>query len=382
MTGALRTLERPDPIGAVITTKVLRTRAEVEAIAPRWSDLAEASGQSALVLPSWALECFDTETAFRGARLRVVTAWAGDQLVGVGPFAELHERGLRVVVFLGLWRGQPNHIVLAPGYEEAGVHIWNALRTPRTYLRLDFLDEEVGLRTLLASDRWAVRTKEPSKCTVIDTSLEIERYLDTPARRRLRRMLNVAGRRTSADGIEMELRRAQGPEELAALVPLIGAIERTAQGDWHREGMHRELAAGRVPAPLAIAAREGRLIADVYVASGNPCAFMVALIGPGVVIPLIIGHDPAFRDYTPGHTSYLNLYRWAHEHGARPIDMSLGEQEYKQQWSNDGYGVVSVVAAPSRTTLAVTRAGGMVMDRVKGGLWKASALIRRAGRGH
>jgi CelD/BcsL family acetyltransferase involved in cellulose biosynthesis len=359
---------------AGVEVKVFRERADVDELVSAWRALAERSGQSAFAFPSWALACFDGDDRFSCSRLRVVTVWSGNELVAVGPFAEELQGGLRIVRFLGAWRAQPNRIVVAPGHDHLISVVWDALRTPRTLLRLDELDDRLSGDLLDTGGRWASRTSSRSTCLTVDTSEPFEQYLQS-GRTSLRQSLRSARRRIDEDGAAIDPLVVESQAGLVSMVPHIRAVESRSPDPARKEGILGQLAVGRLPMSLARAAADGRVQAQVLFADGQPFVYSVNLIGSGVVTGLLTGHDPAYRRYSPGHLCLAELYTWSHARDLS-LDLSVGDFDYKRRWGSESYSVVNAVAAPNQLVLGLAARGGVALDRWRELQWKAKRRSR------
>ena len=328
--------------------RVIDNVRDAETLTPAWDQLAKRSGASIFAFPLWALACLGTEGGFARPQLQIVTVWAGNELVAVGPFAAEVRRGLRHVRFLGAPHSQPNRPVVAPGHERAVILIWEALRRHRSVLRLYDFDTRVQPSPLEADSGWSGRVKSRSQVTVVDTTLELEERLRRD-HRDLRSVL-VARRRLAEDAVSLEHRFGRSAADVAALLPHLSAIERHAGAHHAPSPMQQELAQGRLPHLLQQAVAEGRLRLFVLVAAGVPLAYMVGLVGAGVVTAFLTGHHGDSRRYNPGYLAMADLYRWAHHHRL-PIDFSIGDLQWKRSWSRQGYEVADVLATSDRLLL-------------------------------
>ena len=350
--------------------RVVDNMGDAEILRPAWDQLAKRSGASIFAFPLWALACLGDEGGFSRPQLQIVTVWAGEELVGVGPFAAEARRGLRHVRFLGPPHSQPNRLVVAPGHEQAVIAIWDALRRPRSVLRLYDLDTRVLPSPLEAGNRWSGRVQRRSLVPVVDTTLDLEERLRRD-HRDLRSVL-VARQRLAEDAVSLEHRFARSAAEVAALLPHLRAIERHA-GARHDPGpMQLDLLQGRLPHLLQRAVAEDRLLLFVILADGVPLAYMIGLEGAGMVTALMTGHHGDHRRYNPGHLVMADLYRWA-QRQRLPIDFSIGDLQWKRSWSRQGYEVADVLATSD--PLLLRAADGVAAVRVA-----ARRVAERAGR--
>lgn len=341
------------------SVRIIDNLRDAERLAPAWDQLAAQSGAGVFAFPRWALGCFGAEGGFSRPRLQLVTVWAGEELVAVGPFAAEVRRGLHHVRFLGAPHSQPNRLVVAPGHEQAVTAIWQALHRPRSVLRLYDFDTRVQPSPIEAHDGWSGRVKSRSLVPVVDTTVELDARLRRD-HRDLRSVL-VARRRLAEDAVSLEHRFARSAADVNALLPHLRDIELHA-GAHHDPGpMQLDLRQGRLPHLLQRALADDRLRLFVIVADGVPLAFMVGLEGAGVVTALMTGHHGDFRRYNPGYLVMADLYRWAH--GQRlPIDFSIGDLQWKRSWSRQGYEVADLLATSD--PLLLQAADGVAAVRV------------------
>ena len=207
---------------------------------------------------------------------------------------------------------------------------------------------------------------DPALGTLYDVAprLDLARYPDLAAylaarspkmRETLRRQL----RRLDAAG-KAEF-RVFAPGETAAVLAWLPRLEEERRRRWQGGGLP--------PGWLAALVREG-LPAGVVHASvlrldGEDIAWDLGLAMSGIHYGYIKGFDPAFQALSPGSVHLCRLIEWLLAHGGRALDLMLGAEAYKADWTDGAETAVRGLTLESRARLSpLRRAAARRLDRL------------------
>jgi CelD/BcsL family acetyltransferase involved in cellulose biosynthesis len=275
------------------------------------------------------------------ARLRVVTACAGDTLVGIAPLKETGRLGARFsrADFLGEGLAGSDYLdlIVRRGWEAESVHAFaRFLSQERRTLHLNHLrpgSTALALMELLVADGWNVSITSGGSCPVISLAGHSwDSYLATlgPAHRAnvRRRLKALNGRfggrfeRVTSDTVRREA--------LAALM----AFHATRWGGGSTAFLTPALRAFQDDATRQ-ALEAGWLRMYVLRTGGSIAAVMYGFAYAGRFYFYQHGFDNHDRASSPGLAMMALSIRAAIEEGAEEFDMLWGLEPYKRLWTRD-----------------------------------------------
>lgn len=339
------------------------TLEDAEALAPEWDALADACDAGPFARPLFALTWWRTVGT---GSLHVVTARQDGELVALAPLHRRRVGPLQVVRWLGHGLGTVAEALVHPDHPTAAGALWGAA-SGRAHV-LDLLEsrEHRPLPTSQVLPRGhRVSSTARDACPVVDVRGDAAAQLEGRAQRRVRRTISVARRRLEAAGLTLEVRTAEDPESLAALLPDVRRIFDAAEAAQPRQhllaGEWEELTTGILTQGVA----SGGVVVLVAYVGETPAAFDIVLLTPGRMSSWIGRFDPETAPYSPGHLLQCAGFDWAAAHGITEVDLLLGDSFYKQLWADRTYATLEVQAG-SRTALGTLRAISSLRERLRG----------------
>jgi CelD/BcsL family acetyltransferase involved in cellulose biosynthesis len=328
-----------------------------EALAPHleaWDALAMAARQP-YCAPAWMLAWW-RHAAPPGARLRVVLACEGEELVGVAPFCVVHDR-LRLSRYRLLASGtcSPVGPLAAPGLEqEVGEIVARTLAAARpapSMITLEGVAAGSPWPGLLARG-WPGRPprvvrhgSEPVPTVSLDGMESLDDWLAAKSAH-FRREMRRNRRRLLAAGATFRL--AQTPQEADRALE---AFARLHHANWSARGGSGALGEG-VERMLRDVAAGGLLDAGRFrvwaiEVDGTIIAGRVALAAGGELALWLSGFDEAWASHSPSMQSILTAVEDAVARGERRIMLGPGAQEWKYRLADAADAVESVTLVPA-----------------------------------
>jgi hypothetical protein len=335
----------------VLTSEIVTTAQGLQALEPEWTDLWERTPHRAVTTAHWWMRTFWRERATQNP-LRIVCVREGGRLVLLAPLmavrvprGPLVERWLQALS--GYESGAPDFLYAEPSPARFQAFwdrltalpdwdclaLWQLPTASPTGVHLLRAAEARGLRFRLIpeSEGWIIRT---------DGSWEaLEQGLDRKFRENLRRRR----RQLEAQHGPMSLHRITRPEDVGAVMDTLVALSQRAEAGRGRNALgplHQAL--------LTEAAARGCLLLDILEAAGAPIAYNVQFLAAGRATSLVIGYDPAWARFGPGHLLQAeSLRRHLTDARVAVYDLMAGGTEHKRDWARqtEGYQKVYVYAA-------------------------------------
>lgn len=331
-----------------------------------WARLADTTDAPLYAAPFWCVTWW--RHLGRGSMaVRVVDD--GDDIACVLPLHGRRRAGWEVLRSFGDDVGAVPAPAVAESNVAAAETLWaellgsNRRAIDLHRMRLDPASE-VALGRLT---RGAWRTSEVDVCPVVIAD-DVDSYLATRDSR-LRRVLKRAPRLAADDGHELRTTVSGDAADVERLLPELDRLWDAAEAAYPRTHFLRGAMRGFTLDLLRTAAEEDRLalvathVGDTLAASafGYRVGRCWYYSGPRF--------DPAFQRYAPGHLTLRGLVEHALGRGDR-LDLLLGGQDYKLQWSTGSYPVRAFVGAASARQLAFASASLRGLDRAQLALWR------------
>ena len=317
--------------------------------------------------PAWMLAWW-RNVAPPGARLAVVVARDGDEVVGVAPFYRVRTRtGLWTMRLLGT--GHRVEPLAGAGRDaEVAESVVAALRgaSPRPgALRLDRADARSPWPTLL-SYGWPGRSRVSRRRPVTAPTLTIggrsyDEWLATRSgnfrsqRKRTRRKLAERG----------AVARLVGPDD--DLEAAVEGFMRVHEARWSSRGESSSLGAG-IGRMLLEAGRElvpsDRMRLWLLEADGAPVSAQVFLVAGGEVAYWNGGFDPAWSDLRPAFETLGYAVEHAFGQGDLRVDFGGGSNPYKDRLADGDHPIGPAMVLPGGPDLPV-RAAQLLPERLR-----------------
>ena len=356
-----------------LTTTVIRTLPELEALEPEWQSLYEASMvANPFAHPTWQLAW--TRRFVPAGALRCVVVRDGDRLVGVAPFfLDAHRASMpRLGARLRQVGSGPNAAftelpqVLAAARLERRVlrEVVSAIaQPPREW---DWADLSLPPEQRWFEQEWLPQTGPAAGCVAVHTGAEacvvaplagswdaFRASLKSSAKEAIRRStrgLERDGHRWSvAFGARDGSTTRAALDDFAALHSARAAFgERTARADYLQSDADRAFL-------FALADRTDDLVTPcVLYIDDAPAAGVIALRANGVLFFAITGFDPAWWRHSPLTLLQAECLRWGIEQGDTEVNFSLGPTVAKLRWSEQirQYNRFTIVSPTRRSRLA------------------------------
>jgi CelD/BcsL family acetyltransferase involved in cellulose biosynthesis len=350
---------------------------QLVALGPAWAELADAADVPVYAAPFWALTWW--RHLGRGAlAVRVVEDSAG--LVAVLALHGRTRAGRELLRFFGDDFGAVSGTVVAPTQPEAGSVLWDELLSVPgrvVDLRRHRLSGP-GLDALWRSPGRHWSAQVDNVCPVIAAAHPDEFLRGRGSR--LRRVLTRAPKLAAADGLDVERAVHTDFGDVERLLPEMQTVWDAAEAAHPRThflaGAHR----GFTLDLLRTSAEQGRLALCVTRIGGElaGCAFGYRVgrvwyySGPRF--------HPDRQRYSPGHLTLQSLVEHALGAGDS-LDLLLGGQDYKWQWSTGSYSVANVLAASSPGGLRTASAGLRGLEWAQGRAWRLRRRLQRSADG-
>lgn len=342
-----------------VSWEVLDSVEAVEPAVADWDRLAVEKGlpycAPAFLLAWWK------HVAPDGAQLRVVVVRDPQRnVVGIGPFYALRERGLRAWSLLGSDLAAPVEPLAAPGAEQA---IGEAAVADAALLRLDGLPVDSPWPAALGGPR-AFHHRlpaTPAPYVPLNGYDDIDAWLGSRSSN-FRQQMRRARRKFEKDG--GTFRVATAPEEIERDLRDFERLH-TARWDWRggsdaiKPGTTAMLAeAGAALAPsgrfqLMSLEIEGKVIgSQLFLAAGSEVTYWNG------------GFDDDYGAYKPSLIALVEAVRLSIEGGYERFDLGPGAQEYKYRFSDTEGQLVWQTVVPRGRRYAAARAA-LVPQQVK-----------------
>jgi CelD/BcsL family acetyltransferase involved in cellulose biosynthesis len=323
--------EAPYRTGGRTAIEILRTEADLVALAPEWEALWRACPEATpFQAPAWLLPWW---RHFGQGRLVVPSLRRDGRLHGLLPLYIYADREARKLLPLGIGVSDHGGGLFAPDLGPSDITALLAslgdLADEWDVCELHLLPETAALRHAPAPVAWADSGHIETVCPVLALPARAE---DLPAAlpRRMAENLRYCQRRAARAGLEIHRAgTAQTPAALDALARLHAARWRARglPGVWADAAVaafHRAAAAELAAAGLLrlyVLAREGDAIAAYYGFLHRRRAFYY-----------LSGFDPAWSALSPGTLIVAHAMTEALAEGATAFDFLRGAEPYKYRW--------------------------------------------------
>jgi CelD/BcsL family acetyltransferase involved in cellulose biosynthesis len=346
--------------------RVIGSIEELDALTLRWIELADTCGARATSYPWWCLPWW--RHLGRG-RLHVVVVEDRRQLCGLLPLFNRHLARLTIIHLLGHAYGTVNRLLALPGTEEeVGRVAWGTLFDRGFgYARLDGFEAspDSGIHVLERSHT-PHRVRPHNVCPTIPLSGSYDDYWSARSKA-LRRTLRRADRLLAEKDLRYTFEVVTAPERLNDVLGAVTTLYEAAE----RLTPRRDLLGGRsgdfTRSLLAAAAGAGRLRLFLGWIGDELASFDIGLMGARSLALWAGRIQPEQRAFSPGHVALRAIIGHAYSEGVREVDLMLGDEHYKRQWSDDEYATVTVEAASSSALLLAGQAGLACAGRLRRG---------------
>lgn len=326
---------------------IIRAVAEIEPLADEWDALADSLGAPLFLRPGWVAAW---RRAFGEGSLTVLTAWAGDRLLGVAP---LQRAGGKLAATANFHT--PVYGLLGDG--DGAAALARALfRHAARRVSLSFLDraraDERLVRAAASEAGFRVVERSVSRSPYVDTSDEWEAYeaalsknLRSDVRRRRRRL-------EEAGGGEVEVQ--SGDERLDDLLEEAFAVEGSGWKSAEGTAIASRPETRRFYTEIAHwAARRGALRLSFLRVDGRAIACHFNLADDGVEYHLKGGYDPDEAAFSPAKVLHYALVERAFASTTTRYEFLGADEPYKLQFANGQRELVRLEAfAPSVAGIA------------------------------
>lgn len=302
---------------------------DLAALAPAWDALVDRTGGAPFLRPGWLLPWSE---AFAPGRLRALTAWRDDELVGV----------MALVIGAGTAATPANEHTpfsdLVAADDETARSMASWLFEPGRYRRIDLQRvprDGRGWPVLSASVRAVSRPAVawiPVRSPYVALDGDWESFCGGLSRTLRKQMRRLERRLDEHGAVELEV--ADGRADLERLLAEGFALE--ASG-WKREAgtaILSEPRTERLYRGVAQWAAERGMLRLLFLRSGGRgVAFDLCLQDHGSLYVLKGGFDPAFAQYRPGMLLSWRTLRHGFESGLRRYDLLGADDPYKLRWT-------------------------------------------------
>ena len=311
-----------------LSTRILRTSAELNSILADWTQLHErCSDSTPFQGPAWLLSWIE---AFAPRKLRVVEVREGERLAGLAPLLIYSRDSERVLAFAGGGVSDYLSVLLQPGSEsEVFGQICRGLANDEGWSLLELTDVS-GNSALRRIRELQAYTVEHDLCSVTILPPSPEELPHLFSHRQQANLRNARSRLARAGGAEFEVATRESlPDFLHELFELHttrwatmnqpGVVHDERVQGFHLLSSRRLLASGCLR--LYRMRVQGRTAAVVY-----------SLFQRETVYCYLQGFDPVFSSLSPGTLLIFFLMQDAVRLGMRRFDFLRGREPYKQHW--------------------------------------------------
>jgi CelD/BcsL family acetyltransferase involved in cellulose biosynthesis len=339
-----------------VQARVIRSVEELEALTPVWVELADTCGARATSYPWWCLPWW--RHVGRG-RLHVVVVEEQRQLCGLLPLFNRHLARLSIIHLLGHAYGTVSRLLALPGTEEeVGRVAWRALFDQGFgYARLDGFEAspEAGIHVLERS-QVPHRVQPHDVCPTIPLSGSFDDYWSARDKA-LRRTLRRADRLLAEKDLRYTFEVVTASDRLDDVLGPVTNLYEAAQRLIPRRNLLGGQSGDFTRSLLAAAAVAGRLRLFLGWIGDELASFDIGLMGARSLALWAGRIEPEHRAFSPGHVALRAIIGHAYSEGVPELDLLLGDEHYKRQWSDNEYTTVTVEAASSPALLLAGRAG-------------------------
>lgn len=333
---------------ALLRVSIVDTEKEFRHLGEAWNRLARGAGGSVFFQHEW----FDAAWAWRkqDSSLFVLSAWDGDELVGILPLVSVRERGrfpaIRSLEFLAVPDTQLCDLIAAPGDRKRVADAFCAelhkKRSEWDRMVLKYLDATAAalseIKPSLAARHYACDVKTQGRNLFVTLESSWDSYYGTRSRS-LKKANNLAANRLKKVGeITVEWVTSENSGEPA--IP--GALERSidiSRRSWKQEtgnSLDQPGPRGFINTLTAHAARRGWLSVWLLSIGGKPLAMEYQLLDAGNVYALRADFDAECGEISPGSHLMRTLLESLFGRNLRRYYMGPGENAYKTRWTEEG----------------------------------------------
>jgi CelD/BcsL family acetyltransferase involved in cellulose biosynthesis len=315
-----------------MTCRVIHDYHEIAAMRASWQALCDRSSFSTpFQRPEWLLPWVQ----YAGPdELWIVTAHAGERLIGLVPLFRYQRGDQRVIAFLGAGISDYLDAIVEPGLEQPVVAAVLAALCGRAtewdVCELDELLPDSPLRAATAPPGWIAERASRSVCPALDLPARVDQLDRCVPRRHVKRFHQY--RRSAARQGELCLERATPHTR----EPLLSELFRLHQARWQSREQSGVLAGQRMRAfhrqvAAEFCARQALALYALRV-QGRIIACLHAFIDKGTCYFYASGFEPEAGHLSPGALILGMVLEDVIERGLARFDFLRGDEPYKFWW--------------------------------------------------
>jgi len=336
----------------------------LDALLPEWERLAVEHGSSFVSRPAYGLSWFDH---LGKGQLHVATLRRDGVLVALAP---LHRRillGQPVLRWLGHGLGTVGEVLSCDG--QAAHELWTTLAERGTALQLTHVrPDATAILALRRHPAYRTHLQVTDRCPVLTLAPGV-RAGQLRGKETLKRLAKYRGA-LQREGRPFSVEVVEDAAGLCRRWPEIVAVAAAADAGRDRQNLCGPPYDGFTRSVLEAEAVAGRLLVIGALVGDRWVAHRIGLRAGPTSEQWLTRFEPAMTKYSPGHL----LMEWIvdnHEQlGVGRVDLLLGESSIKLLWTQQGYDVALLTAAPSglgrvRTAATLVEFLGATARRVR-----------------
>ena len=374
----IRSLEVPSTAAEALRFELVVDPEEATKLVGEWDALADDVGAGPHARPAYALAWW---RHLGKGRLLLALVRERGRIVALAPLHQRRVGPIAVVRWLGHGLGCVGEALVRPGHENAAHLLWSSLATPGRVIELvEARAGGGGLGELVALELPGRRTTVTprDRCPVAELGPDPDGLALVQRReaRNLRNALKKADNALAKAGLEFRVEVATDPSSFDAMLPEIRSVMDAAEDHQPRQHLLRPPYEGFVLEHIRAELSAGRAVVLGGFLDERLVTFRFALLSSSTMWLSLSRFDPQVARFAPGHLMYRETFRWAAEHGLSRVDLLLGENQTKRQWSTGAYDTLDVVNGSSGALAVVSgaeRLAAMIKGAVRGGAGRAGA---------
>lgn len=315
-------------IGGTLTTRTLRTVAEVRQIADDWRDLFHRSHTTAFQSPDWLLPWIEI---FAPHKMLMLEIRRSGRLIGLAPFLIYSRDTERVLAFMGGGVSDYLNLLVEPGFEACVIsEVFSAVVTAQEDWTVLDLTDLPQYSSLLSALLLRPHSRKHDNCSVLDLPQSPNGLLHVFSNRQRANLRNARSRLQRAGGGAIEIAT---PENVFEFLDDLFVLHTSR---WSEQGQSGVLADDRIREFHKICAprllQDGLLHLSRLRVVDRTAAVIHSLYSAGTAYCYLQGFNPHFSFLSPGTQLMFSVISDAVDGGMRRFDFLRGQEAYKQHW--------------------------------------------------
>jgi len=323
----------------------------LDALLPDWERLAAEHGSSFVSRPAYGLSWFDH---LGKGQLHVATLRRDRVLVALAPLHRRTPLGQPVLRWLGHGLGTVGEVLTCDG--QAAHELWTALAERGCALQLTHVrPDATAILALRRHPAYRTHLEVTDRCPVLTLPPGVNAR-QLRGRETLKRLAKYRGA-LQREGRPFSVEVVNDVAGLRRRWPEIVAVAAAADAGRDRENLCAPPYAGFTYAVLEAEATAGRLLIVGGLAGGRWVAHDIGLRNGRTWHKWLTRFEPGMTKFSVGHLMMEWMVDNHDSWGVDTLDQLLGENAIKLLWTQQGYDVALLTAAPSRLGRVRTAVG-------------------------